>query len=465
MDLASRSSLPIGLAVRLTLDSTSYSNILPEWFEPLTVDYRQRESRLQTTIKEYLNGALPATAFEISVPKKSGGTQVWVIPSVNDQIVCQAAVSSIGKALQHACVDTTKVFSCLLNRDPNRLSFLEDQVAAWKRFQLTIAQQCKSDQCILQLDLKSTFDSIRMEPFLDFIKSRVGDSNGVQLFVYLLNAFANGRPGLPFINDSVFFLGNAFLQRADQIVSEDTNTFVRFADDYKIFGTSRADLEKLFSKLREKLKAVGFDVNDSKVKLGTGEEFLEAVSKLEYYEPENGDYIDTAVHPDVFDPKDMHSLILACIRDPDKYLTQGFGRLQLAAIRRMRVRALYSMAQSYPKTPRDEFADLLAEDLEATRRVCELLEKYSEDDTNIWRLLWLLYLSKDLAERDIDDKTIAKRLSSAIQGINQSRQLSLVSRLWAASMPDFPSAKSWEADIETLHSLGYVERGKRCYGG
>jgi hypothetical protein len=192
---------------------------------------------------------------------------------------------------------------------------------------------------------------------------------------------------------------------------------------------------------------------------------LQAISKLEYYEPESGDYIDTAVHPDVFDPKDMHSLISTCIRDPDTYLQQGFGRLQLAALRHMRVRALYSTAQGYPTTPRDEFAEILAGDLELIKRVCVLLEQYSQNDTNLWRLLWLLYLSKDLSGNDIEDKKLSERFSSIIQGINQSRQLPLVSRLWAASMPDFPSAEAWEKEIETLHSLGYVERGNRCYGG
>jgi hypothetical protein len=56
MDQEPLSSLPIGLAVRLTLDSTSYTNIAPEWFEPLTIDYRRREVGLRRRISQYLTG-------------------------------------------------------------------------------------------------------------------------------------------------------------------------------------------------------------------------------------------------------------------------------------------------------------------------------------------------------------------------------------------------------------------------
>ena len=50
-------------------------------------------------------------------------------------------------------------------------------------------------------------------------------------------------------------------------------------------------------------------VNNSVLFLGNA--FLQQVdqiTKLEYFEPENGDYIDSAVHPGIFDPKDMHAI-------------------------------------------------------------------------------------------------------------------------------------------------------------
>jgi Reverse transcriptase (RNA-dependent DNA polymerase) len=456
--------LPIGLAVRLTLDSTSYTNITPEWFEPLTIDYRRREVELRRRISQYLAGESPSPAFEISVPKKANGTQIWVVPSVNDQIICQAAVSSVSKSLQQACVDPAKVFSCQLNTDPNRLSFLEDQVAAWKRFRSTIEQQCSTVECMLQIDLKDAFNSINRTVFIEFLKHNTGDVIGVKLLEILLNSFSNGRAGLPFVNDSLFFLGNAFLQRVDQIIQQHTNKFVRFADDYKIFGSSRAELEGLLPDLRKKLNDIGFHVNDSKVKLGTGDEYLEAVAKLEYFEPERGDYIDTAVHPGIFDPKDMHALISTCLHDPDNYLHQGFGRLLLASLRRMRVRSLYSQAQGYPTTVRDNFAEILSEDVGLIRRMCDLFDEYSSGNTSVWRLVWLLYLSKDLSPSGIPDAALAKRFSSLVEEIKQASNLPPVCRLWATEMRDFPSSEAYEGKIENLHALDYVERGRRCYG-
>ena len=63
-------SLPIGLAIRLTLDSTSYTNIAPEWFEPLIIDYRRREVGLRRRIGRYLAGELPGPALKILCPRK-----------------------------------------------------------------------------------------------------------------------------------------------------------------------------------------------------------------------------------------------------------------------------------------------------------------------------------------------------------------------------------------------------------
>jgi hypothetical protein len=200
--------------------------------------------------------------------------------------------------------------------------------------------------------------------------------------------------------------------------------------------------------------------------LGTGEEYLQAVANLKYGAIEATRYYDTAVQPDVYEPDNMHALVWTCLREPDSYLYQGFGRLQLASIRRMRVRALYSDEQGYQKSPNpnQEFNDLLVKDSLLIQRLCDLLEEYYSDDTNAWRLLWLLFLSKSLLPDDITDKPLSARFVSILKRIQDSARLSVVPRLWAKTMPNFLSATAWNARIEDLHALSYVERGQQCYG-
>src|SRR5271155_2162949 len=138
------------LAIRLLLDSVSYSNALPEWFESLTVDYLAREGTVRESARRYLNGEHPKAPFEIDVPKRSGGSNSWVIPSINDQIILQACISAVAQDVEQKCIDSKRVFSCLYNTNPNRLAFLEDQVEAWTRFQLETQDRCASEDCILQ---------------------------------------------------------------------------------------------------------------------------------------------------------------------------------------------------------------------------------------------------------------------------------------------------------------------------
>jgi hypothetical protein len=53
--MGNTSSFPVQLAIRLLLDSVSYSNALPEWFDVLVIDYndraRQGSSRCPRLIK------------------------------------------------------------------------------------------------------------------------------------------------------------------------------------------------------------------------------------------------------------------------------------------------------------------------------------------------------------------------------------------------------------------------------
>ena len=89
--------LPIQLAIRLVLDSISYSNPLPPWFDSVTIDYKKRERTIGKKILRYLDGEKPTVPFQIDLPKKTGGKKPWKVPSVNDQIILQAGVSVLAK--------------------------------------------------------------------------------------------------------------------------------------------------------------------------------------------------------------------------------------------------------------------------------------------------------------------------------------------------------------------------------
>ena len=170
------SSFPVQLAIRLLLDSVSYSNALTEWVDALVIDYYGRIKRINQALSDYSEGAIPRKAFEIEVPKKFGTPKTWVVPSVNDQIAIQACVSSISDRIEGRCIDRAVVYSSRLNRDPKRLSFLENQVDAWAEFQSVVHARCAADQCLLQIDLKDAYDRIQRPSFFEISKRENGFS-------------------------------------------------------------------------------------------------------------------------------------------------------------------------------------------------------------------------------------------------------------------------------------------------
>jgi hypothetical protein len=458
---ASETGLPVQLACRLLLDDVSYSNALPDWFDVLTINYVERENRIRKSIAEYLKGTLPADPYTIDVPKRNGKSNTWVLPSVNDQIICQACVSAVAETIERKSVDRTRVFSCRLNRDAGRLAFLEDQVTAWSLFQAELQSRCGSDNCILQIDIKNAFESIKLDLFEAFIDRAGVDATARQLLKSLIKSFSKGASGLPFLNDSIFFLGSAYFSEVDAIVSRHTRNFIRFADDYKIFGADRSSLETIASAIRTELASLGLEISDTKVWLGSGQEYLQAASKLTFAQTEGSSYVDSLAQPGVLRPADILAQLRMCLEKPDDYLHQGFGRYQMAAIRRMRVRGLYSDAKGFGTSPADQFAGLLAQDNDAIGRICDLLKSYSAENKNSWRLIWLLYLCKSLERTTIANSVVGNRLLLILRDIaNASPATATVDQLWATTMKKLPNGNA----IEDLHQLGYIDEGRGCCG-
>jgi hypothetical protein len=280
----------------------------------------------------------------------------------------------------------------------------------------------------------------------------------------MLRALVAPGNGMPFLNDSLFFLGNAYFSEVDKIIARRAPNFIRFADDYKIFGPSSASLESQFEIIQSDLKAIGFETNDKKIWLGSGEDYLDAVSKMKYGATQESDYADSAVQPGVYEPSSMLGSIKTCLAKPEDYLHQGFGRLQMGAIRRMRATAIYSDAKGYWASPDNQFGQLLLGDPATITTICHLLEEYSQNNDNTWRLLWILYLCKDLDAQSISDANLKARLISILNRIQTNQTLSVVCRIWAKAMPDYPGIQKSLAEIEELHTLDYADRGQSCYG-
>jgi hypothetical protein len=245
--------------------------------------------------------------------------------------------------------------------------------------------------------------------------------------------------------------------------------FIRFVDDYRIFGESTNSLEEILTKVNRDLLQIGFKISTSKVKLGSSEEYFEALAKVKYATteaPSGSDYISAAVFDDVIEPKQMVELVARTVGSPDEHLSEGFGRLCLGAIRRMRLNAVVALLKNYPSSPRDEFTALLSNNTHVVERTVELLQKYAQTNDEVWRTVWLLFVMDDMNPGSMEDRKLADRMTETVKAIRAAGNVPLVARLWANKLWSVEPVKFQNpALVEEVHDADYLEAGIRCYGG
>jgi hypothetical protein len=454
-------SLPIDLGIRLALDSVSFSNPLPYWVETMAINHSNRRQVIRSKIVDYLAGANSKAVFSIEVPKKNGKTKRWIVPSVNDQIVMQTCVSSISADVYSKTVNRQRVFSYRYNRDPNKLALVEDHVSNWNEFQNETRQRCNSNECILQLDIADAFGSIRRPQLAGFLTGVLPGRLEVNLITTILDSLLPGDTGLPLINDSLFFLGNVYLTEVDRLIETHTTNFIRFVDDYRIFANSREELSHLLEVIGVDLKHLGFEINFDKVKLGTGQEYLDAISNLRYSgsadlvrrTPEAIEYVDAAMFADMIKPGDLANLVQKTVENPNDHLNEGLGRLQLAALRKLRINDKISCERNYIRSVRNDFSKELSSRADILQRVNGLLNQYAWNPQEAWRSIWLLYLCQDIDSTMASDASIAKTLRTTILRIREDTGVPPAVRLWAQA----PFKDPKEQEIEQLHDREYIE--------
>jgi Reverse transcriptase (RNA-dependent DNA polymerase) len=472
-------TLPYQLGIRLVLDSVSYSNPLPDWFEAPNILYAERERIIRRRINAYLQQGKPEPPLGITLPRKSGGAKLWAMPSVNDQIICQICVSSIAAELAHKCIDTQKVFSYRYRTNPDALALNEDPITAWRAFQRETTHRCSSGDCVLQVDLEDAFPSMNRAQVIAFLRNLFPDRIEIDILEIMLDSFSAGSPGLPLVNDSIFFLGNAYLSVVDAVVARYSKSYIRYVDDYRIFSTSRDELAQIPVALAPPLAQLGLKINSHKLHLSTGEEYLESLSQITYATTQ----IDGAKHGDldldipedylkpvpvviggIIPPDKMIAQLHTALDNPQTNLNEGNGRFLMGSMRRARLDAqiLESHTDGDNGNPplREHFKGQLSQDKHLVEKVQYHLKHYAGQPDEIWRLTWLLYLC-----RDIDFDRVAKPLSAdlkkSLADIRASQSLPVVARLWATQAGHAPPDL---AKIEMIHERSYIKGGQLFYG-
>ncbi|HSY49245.1 MAG TPA: hypothetical protein VLC46_10575 [Thermoanaerobaculia bacterium] len=439
-------------AVRLVLDSITYSNALPEWTDEPFFDYSEREAAISRRISAYLSGsAKPAPPAHILVPRKNGSPKNWSIPSVNDQIVLQVCAGALARQAEAAAlVDYSHVFSYEPNRRPERLAFTESQFTAWSTFNKEVAVRAKRG-AILQLDIEQMYRSVDPANFVAFFEKRFGPGAEIDLLKVLLRSFSAPGEGLPLINESIFYLGDVYLSIVDDLFRKHSLDYVRFVDDYRVFDSSRERLEQNLEEVTRDLASVGFRPNARKTRLGSDSEYFDAIADAD---PKKEDqYISAIRFDDMPDPAILATMVVRATGDETR-ITEGMGRFTMQSVRKLKAHDALAKGREgillndpvddrKLRTYLDHYNAVLKASLKP-ESVARAFDHYSKTGDE-WRIVWLLFTTKGAG---IDWK--ATDVSS----------LPPIARLWARSLIVKPN----DVPDEELHTLSYLEAGNRLYG-
>jgi len=459
MDTADLTDIPISLGIRQYLDDISYGNPLPEWFEVVDIDYKRRHSRIGARIlnlAEQTKSTCPHISIE--APKKAGGTNRWVIPSINDQMALHTCVLAEAQALE-ASLDQ-RVFSYRLNKETTKVHFLENPVSAWTRFKTRTSEKCAENSCILQFDLKDAYGHIGCANVAEHLKRACGDTIPIRFIESALTALTkNGS--LPFVNDSLFFIGNWYLSQVDNIVAGVSEDFIRFVDDYKVFGQDITQLESALKQIRRELRKNGFEINDKKVFLGSCEHYLDIAAQSKYtVETGSGYAARPPAASEAFDSSALLDRVRLIVDKHDNFLNQGFGRLAMASLRRMRAWSAFTMRNGFIDNPHQQFSSQLSADHDLLAKIGKLMTTLTKEPQETWRLVWLIHLTQSLDSRQKMGTTTLEAIYSSIRLL---KPINPIAAAWA-SIDRSPSKYSMNVEfhhdtIEDLHELGYLERG------
>jgi hypothetical protein len=459
---AIETALGLNLAIRIVMEDVWYSTALPEWYTPEVIDTQARAKRLRERAATYLKGAPPLDVVRLQLPRATGGTRAWVVPAVNDQMILHACVANLVPPVAKR-FDRARVFSGEPNDNPNRLRFMKPQLVALLDFQRETLRRLQGPRLMLEFDIENAFASIDRAKFFDFVHDLKPQGIETPLIRRLVEAWSGGDPGLPLVNDSLFFLGSAYLNLVDAVVRKKTGDFIRFMDDYRIFGGSEPELESSVQAISADLFQMGLRINPRKVRIVRRGDFLGTVPPTRFATPGRGRRVsgeapielDTGINAQVH-PELLATLVLRSLESPAEYLNEGYGRYVLGALRRYRLNvAIHRRAQQDETAVGVRLRELLTGNAKLMQLTGVRLGEFAADPRDAWRIIWIVYLIEQQGE--------AKRFQGRLAAIEQNPQLPAIARLWARrcrlGVGGEPKRLS-----EDLHDMSYLAAGQRCYG-
>lgn len=186
-------------------------------------------------------------------------------------------VISIGNDIEQARIarDRDIVFTYRFAYDESSKSMF-DPTIGWRQFQDCSIRHAQGRNYVLICDIADFYPRVYHHRLENALKKATDDRATITKIMRLLSAFSGGISfGLPVGGPAARLLSELLLNRVDRLLSTNSITFCRFADDYHIFAESREEAYANLVFLNEKLlENEGLSIQKSKTRILTAEEFL-----------------------------------------------------------------------------------------------------------------------------------------------------------------------------------------------
>ncbi len=201
---------------------------------------RSNMLQLQT---ELLEGRYEATAvLGVQIPKPQGGYRQLGVPTLRDRLVQQAIHQVLSK--RYEVIFSTNSYGFRPGRSAH------DALLQWCKY----IEQGRN--YVVDLDLEKFFDKVNDDRLMWLLSTRIGDGKLLELIHRMLRAgmlqgglISQRIEGTPQGGPLSPLLSNIVLDEPDKEPEHRGYSYVRYADDVKIFASSHRQAERIMSKV------------------------------------------------------------------------------------------------------------------------------------------------------------------------------------------------------------------------
>jgi Reverse transcriptase (RNA-dependent DNA polymerase) len=260
------------------LETGGASDFFPQPFEISALRHSWQRVRLALENVELLSYE-PRECFEMTAPKQRCLVRPVHLLDPIDSLLYTGLTFRIAAAIEarRGTYQANRVFSWHFN--PMSAGLRETFVSDWDEHTLRLEQLSAQYVYVGATDIVDFFPRVYLHRLENSIADLSGDQLATKALMRLVESWAHGTSyGLPIGPRASNFLAEALLIEVDEYLLSCDIEFVRWVDDYWIFGNSEHEVVAGLFRLGERLNQTqGLSLNAAKTRVRRAEKFVQEV--------------------------------------------------------------------------------------------------------------------------------------------------------------------------------------------